>query len=209
MEFGLKLMPIVSPNHFYSERELLDNVIDEIDGVALRVFIINLESSDSSTIVNSRILETPDAFALRVFEKQEFHIDLNMVSRHFLFITPKPCARTLFDVLRQAIELVSHKNSITAIMGDCDAMITLQVPANSMAPKMIRGSQMNNFLLDLPRDAQFMVFGTWFAINQSIFALLLISFFPRIKSLPAYPKISAGFGNVPNLLCVIKNLELP
>lgn len=60
MELCLKLMPVVSSNAFNAERKPLDDVVDELDRVFLRVLMKYFKHSNSSGIIDGRVLESSD-----------------------------------------------------------------------------------------------------------------------------------------------------
>ena len=63
MELGLELMTVVSSNLANAEWELFDDVIHEVDGVCLRVLLVDLESPNSACIIYRCILEPADLFS--------------------------------------------------------------------------------------------------------------------------------------------------
>ncbi len=50
VELGLELMPIVGPDFLDAERELFNDVIDEVDRVGLCVFVVDLERPDAGRV---------------------------------------------------------------------------------------------------------------------------------------------------------------
>ena len=68
MELGLELVAVVGPNHFDAERDLRDNVIDKVDGTLLVVFRVSFDDSDSSGIVDGRVLVTFDEALVLTFQ---------------------------------------------------------------------------------------------------------------------------------------------
>lgn len=63
VELGLVLMTIVGPDFLDAERELFDDVIDEIDRIGLSVFVVDLERPDAGRIVDGSILQPADFLA--------------------------------------------------------------------------------------------------------------------------------------------------
>ena len=61
------------------------------------------------------------------------------------------------------------------------------------------------FFFDVRRNTQSRVSRTGFAVNKSLFAILLIGLLPIIETLPGYPKITASIGNVLSFLCMLEN----
>ncbi len=87
MEFGLELVAIIRANLANAEWELFDDVVDEVDGVCLRVFLVYLEGANSGGIVDRCVLEPTNLFALFSLEGQKLNIHLNVVSWDLLLIT--------------------------------------------------------------------------------------------------------------------------
>ena len=111
MELSLELMAIVSPNFANAERKLLNDMINKVDRVCLRVFVVDLERPDTCRIVNCCVLEPANLLAAFPFEGQELDVHLDMVTRYLLLITlgvelPHPCAS------RQSVEAVASENAI-------------------------------------------------------------------------------------------------
>ena len=87
VEFGLELVTIVWSDFADTERELVDDVIDEVDRVGLGMFFIDFERSDASGIINGCILEATCFFALLSDESQELNVHLDMVARDLFIVT--------------------------------------------------------------------------------------------------------------------------
>ena len=60
VELGLELMAIVGSDFSDPEGECPDHVVDEVDGVSLGVSVVDLESTDSGSIIDSSVLEASD-----------------------------------------------------------------------------------------------------------------------------------------------------
>lgn len=81
------LVAIVSPNFSNAEWKLLDDVIDEVYGVCLRVFLIDLESANSGCIVDCSVLEPAHLLAAFSFEGQELDVYLDVVTSNLFLIS--------------------------------------------------------------------------------------------------------------------------
>ena len=68
----LKFMSPIGSNRVNAERELLDHMIDEIDGAFLVVAQVDSESSDSCGIIDCGVLITTDLLSLRGVKKRNF-----------------------------------------------------------------------------------------------------------------------------------------
>ena len=86
MELGLELVAVISPHLANAEWELFDDVANEIDGVCLRVFLVDLEGANSGCFVDRCVLEPAYLFAAFAFEGQKLNVHLNVMSRHLLLI---------------------------------------------------------------------------------------------------------------------------
>jgi hypothetical protein len=87
MKLGLKLMASVCPNRMDTEREFLNHIINELNGILLIVTRIDFHRPDPSGIVNSRILKTSDSVAIKVPQRNKFDINLNVMAGDFFGIT--------------------------------------------------------------------------------------------------------------------------
>ena len=81
VELGLELMAVVGPDLLDAERELFDDVIDEVDRVGLCVFVVDLERPDAGGIVDRGILEPADLLAALASEGEELDVERNFRER--------------------------------------------------------------------------------------------------------------------------------
>ena len=86
MEFGLELVTVVGPHLANAEWKLFDDVINEVDGVCLRMLLVDLEGANSGCIVDRCVLEPTYLFAAFSFEGQKLNVHLNVMSWHLLLI---------------------------------------------------------------------------------------------------------------------------
>ena len=87
VELGLELMAVVGPDLLDAERELFDDVIDEVDRVGLCVFVVDLERPDAGGIVDRGILEPADLLAALASEGEELDVHLDVMAWHLLVVT--------------------------------------------------------------------------------------------------------------------------
>jgi len=80
VKFGLELMAIIRPDFFDAERKFFDDMIDEIDGIGLRVAFVDFESPHSGRIVDGSILNPACFFTSFSYESQELNVHLNEVA---------------------------------------------------------------------------------------------------------------------------------
>ena len=86
MELGLELVAVICPNFTDAKRELLDNVINEVDRACLRVFLINLESTYSGCVINGSELKSALFLATFSFAGQKLNVHLDMIAGHLFLI---------------------------------------------------------------------------------------------------------------------------
>ncbi len=86
MELGLELVTVVCAQFTNPEWKLFDDVVNEVDRVCLRMFLVNLEGANSGRIVDRCLLETTDLFAAFSFEIQKRNVHLNVMSWHLPLI---------------------------------------------------------------------------------------------------------------------------
>ena len=82
VELGLELVPSIGSDGIDPKRKLLDHVINELDGALLIVLPVDLKRSDTGCVIDSRVLIASDLVSFVVFQRQELHIDLNMMPRN-------------------------------------------------------------------------------------------------------------------------------
>ena len=64
MELGLELMSLIGAYGMDSERESINHMIHESDGISLCVALVDLKGSDASGIVHGVVLKMPDHLSL-------------------------------------------------------------------------------------------------------------------------------------------------
>jgi hypothetical protein len=81
MELSLKLVAVIGANRMDPERELLHDVVDEVDGIALRVAGINYQGPDPGGVVDGGVLKPLDRLSCGANEFKEFDLNLDVVPR--------------------------------------------------------------------------------------------------------------------------------
>lgn len=150
MEFGLELVAIVSSNFANSERKLLDDMINEVDRVCLRVFVVDLKCPDTCRIVDCCVLEPAYLFATFPLKGQELDVYLDVVTWNLLLISlgvklSHACASG------QSVEAVAPENAVDPSIRDLDVVIARQVPNDPNGPQVILAAQIQNLSDDLGR----------------------------------------------------------
>lgn len=81
VELGLELVTVVGSDFAYPERELVNDMIDEVDRIGLCMFFIDFQGANAGRIIDRRILETAYLLALFSNKSQELDVHLDMVTR--------------------------------------------------------------------------------------------------------------------------------
>ena len=82
VELGLELVPIVRPHLPDAEREALEDIINEQDGIYLGLPVVDFEGPDAGGVIDSGILIAFDRLAVFSTEDQELDVDLDLVARN-------------------------------------------------------------------------------------------------------------------------------
>ena len=85
-------------------------------------------------------------------------------------------------------------------------MITLKLPNDPHGPEIVFTPEVEDFLLNLKRRSARMPFWDWWAIYETIFAILFLGLTPAIKAYSANLKSTACFCYMPGVLGVSKNV---
>ena len=86
VELGLELVTIIRTHFPNTEWKLFDDVVNEVDGVCLRMLLVDLEDADSGCIVDRCVLKPTNLLAAFSFEGQKLNIHLNVMAWHLLLI---------------------------------------------------------------------------------------------------------------------------
>lgn len=204
MEFCLELVTVVSSNFANAERKLLYDVVNEIDGVCLRMLLVDLEGPNSGRIVDRCVLKTTNLFALFSLKGQKLKVHLNVMPWHLLLIAfgvqlAHSCAS------EQPIKTIAFEDAVDPSIRNFDAMVARQIPNYPDRSQVIFAAQIQNFLDDLSWRLIGGIFRNRFGILQPSFAMLLICFAPSVETGPTDPKIPAGFAGVTDLLSVLEH----
>src|SRR5215470_1049531 len=86
VEEGLELLPAIRAHRVDAKRELLDDVVEERDRVLLRVARVDLEGPHPGGVVDRRVLVAADALAALALQRQELHVDLDVMAGDLLLM---------------------------------------------------------------------------------------------------------------------------
>lgn len=136
VEQCLELLTIVGADLLNAEREPLDDIVDEVDGVCLRVQAIDLQGPDACRVVDGCVLEPPDWFAGPGLEIDELDIDLDVMPRHLLLVAAPRLYLTHATAGRQTIQPVALQNAVAALCRDAQALVAAQVPTDAKGPEV-------------------------------------------------------------------------
>ena len=181
VELGLELVAVVGSDLFDAERELFDDVIDEVDRVGLSMFVVDFERPDARRVIDSSILEPADLLAALADEGEELDVHLDVMAWHLLVITlgvnfAHPRAA------RQPANAVTTQNARHACVGDFDAVISRQIPDDPDRSEMISAAQVKDLLHDLGWRLVSRVLWNGLCIDQPGFAALLVGSSPAVEA---------------------------
>ena len=86
VKLGLEFVTIVSADFLGPKRELLDDMINEVDRVSVRVFGVNFECPDPRRVVDRGILKASNFLTLLSNESQELNVHLDAMPWHLLVV---------------------------------------------------------------------------------------------------------------------------
>lgn len=127
VELGLELMAIVGSDFLDAERELFNDVIDEVDGVGLCVFVVDFERPDAGCVVDGGILEPADLLPALAGEGEELDVHLDVMTGNLLVISLGVDFAHAGSV-RQSADAVAPEDACHPCVRDLDAVIARQVP---------------------------------------------------------------------------------
>ena len=112
--------------------------VDEFDGVVLIGSGIDIHHTNTSRIIDGRVLEPLDGPVLSVAEHQELHIHLDMVPGDlFLIALDMGARRPSPGVSRQAVKAISPQHVIRAATRDFNLVIPIQVHGDAIGTEVV------------------------------------------------------------------------
>ena len=123
VELCLELMAVIGSDLFDAERELFDDVIDEVDRVGLSMFVVDFERPDARRVIDSSILEPADLLAALADEGEELDIHLDVMAGNLLVVT-LGVDFTHPRAARQPTNAVTAQNARYTSVGDFDVVIS-------------------------------------------------------------------------------------
>lgn len=191
VEFGLKFVAVVGTNFADPERELFDDVIDEIDCIGLGMFLADLERPDARRVVYGGILEATNFLAARTMEGEEFDIHLDVMAGDLFVVAFRvdlPKARSA----RQAAYAIAPEDSTDAGFRDFDGVVAREIPDDPDRAEVIGFAQMKDFVDDLKRRPVGGVLWDRLGVDKTGFAKLSVGSAPAVEARPANAEVSAS-----------------
>ena len=115
------------PHFTNTERELFNDVINEVDRACLSMLLIDFKGTNSGRIINCGELEPAHFLATFSFEVQELDVYLDVMPWN-LFLIPFGVQFTHTCASGQSIETVAFEDAVNPCIRDFDAVIARQVP---------------------------------------------------------------------------------
>ena len=152
VELGLELVPIVRPHLPDTEREALEDIVDEQNGIRLGVPVVDLEGPHARGVVDGGILIAFDRLPVFPTENQELDVNLDLVARNLLLVTGRV---NLSEprTPRQSVQAIALEDTGYAGSGDLDVMVAGKIPDDAHRPQVVGLAQVENLLDDLWRCA--------------------------------------------------------
>ena len=160
--------------------ELLDHVIDEIDRALLVMPLVDFECTNPGRIVDCRELIATDLAVILRSQIEKLHVYLDVMARDLLGVAASVDGATS-DIARQGTYPIALERAIDARTGGLEAMVTLEIPGNSLGTEVVLGSQVKDLLDELPGNLTWMASRNGFLANQSGSSLSRESVLPAVE----------------------------
>ena len=129
-------MPPIGADGAYPKRELLDHVVDEVDGIRLRVPLVDLQRSNSRGIVDRGVLVAPYRRSLLSDKREELHVTLYVMARNLLLVPVRVHGSSTHSV-RQPGHAMPFADPINRCVLSLDVVIPLHVPRDPDRPHVV------------------------------------------------------------------------
>jgi hypothetical protein len=204
VEQRLELVTAIGSDGSYPKRELLHDVVDEVDGVGLRVASVDLECANSRGVVDGCVLVTSHRRTLFPLQRQELHVDLHVVAGDLLLVAMRMDG-TPSDTVRKSVDAMPLADPIDGRVGRPDTVVAMQVPDDTNRPHVVGSAQVQDlFHHHIGRFVRVVV-GATSAASESLLTELAIPIPPQVEGRSRNPKVSAGLVDVPDALGVLKD----
>jgi len=180
MEERLELMAAIGADGSYPKRKLLHHVVDEVDGIGLRVPLVDLQRSNSRGIVDRSVLVAPDGRSLLSRKREELHVYLYVMARNLLLI-PMCVHGSSTHSVREPGHAMPLADAVDRGIGGLDVVVALEIPGNADRPHVIGPSQVQDLFNDLIGRLVGVIVRAAPAAFQALVAELSISISPEIE----------------------------
>ena len=150
VKLRLEFMAVISPDLTNAKRELFDDVIDEINGIGLCVFLIDFQGTYACRIVDCRVLEAANLLAFFAFECREFNIHLDMMAGD-LFLVSLRVNLPHSGAPRKTVQTMAAKNAGNGCVGHFYVVVALQIPNNPHWAEVIFAPKVQHLLFAFGR----------------------------------------------------------
>ena len=123
-------MSAIGADGSYPKRKLFHHVIDEVDGIRLRVATIDLECTDSCGVVDRGVLVAPDGRSLLSRQREELHVYLYVMARNLLLVAMRVYGASTDSVWKSG-HAMPLADAVDRRIGGLDVVIALQIPGHS------------------------------------------------------------------------------
>jgi len=190
VEQRLELMPAVRAHRVNPERELPRDAVDEVDRVLLRVAPVDLEGPHPRGVIDRRVLVAPNPPPSLALQRQELHVDLDLVPGDLLLIA-KGVHRPPADPVREPVHPVALERPVHRGIADPDAVVALQVPDDADGPQVVGPPQVEDLLHDRGGRGLGVGVGAGWLVDQPRLALPLIGRPPHVEQRPRDAEVAA------------------
>jgi hypothetical protein len=184
VEQRLELMSAIGSDRVDPEGELLNDILDEVDGILLGVAPIDLQRANTGGVINGRILEAADLPAVLSLERQELDIDLDVMTGHLLGVA-MGMHRTSPHSARKPVHPMPAQDAVHAGIGDLHPVVALEIPDDANGPQVVGAAQMEDLLDNLGRRTQLEVDRTRLLVHQTLIPVGLVGLLPEVERRPA------------------------
>lgn len=165
--------------------ELFHHVVDEVDGIRLRVPLVDLQHSNSVRVIDGRVLVAPYRRSLLSLQREELHVYLHMVARNLLLVAMCMHGTSADSVRKPAMPWMALADPI-----DCG----------------IRGlGVVQDLFNDLIRCLVGVLVRTAALAFQPLVTEFAISVSPFIERGSCHPEVQASLVDVPDPFCILEN----
>jgi len=145
VEQCLELVAAIGADRLDPEWELLDHVIDEVDGVGLGVALVDLQCPNACGVVDRRVRVASNCSASFSAQSQELDIHLHVMTRDLLLVAVRVNS-TSSDPVRESAHAVSPADPVDRRIRGLDVVVALEVPHDPNRPHVIGPPQVKNLL---------------------------------------------------------------